>query len=209
MTVDEIMVLADAFRKSGGVEDENALRAAVEQIVRERDEAQQQAGECSAGYDTVCREIQYWNERAERAESEAKFLHQRRGELVIERDRYKAALAEYPEGRDVFLAGALAEVEKLKERAERAEREAAQSKSDALAMAVDMLALQKALADGKEIVGELHAFLWNNIEDDGDDGNIEIKATDVHAESLCALLNECKKWIEQIDAALKPRSPSP
>ena len=37
MTVDEIMALADAFRKSGSVEDENALRAAVEQIVRERD----------------------------------------------------------------------------------------------------------------------------------------------------------------------------
>ena len=33
--VDSIMALADAFRKSGSVEDENALRAAVEQLVRQ------------------------------------------------------------------------------------------------------------------------------------------------------------------------------
>lgn len=49
--------------------------------------------------------------------AEIEFLHKRRGELVIERDHYKAALGQYPEGRDVMLGGALAEVETL--RAER------------------------------------------------------------------------------------------
>lgn len=49
---------------------------------------------------------------------EIAFLHKRRGELVIERDRYKAALGEYPEGRDVFLAAALAEVEAQAQRIE-------------------------------------------------------------------------------------------
>jgi chromosome segregation ATPase len=64
-------------------------------------------------------------ERAEaevaRLTSEVAFLHKRRGEIVIDRDRYKAALGEYPEGRDVMLAGALAQMETERQRAERAE----------------------------------------------------------------------------------------
>jgi len=48
------------------------------------------------------------------ARADAEFLHKRRGELVIERDRYKAALGQYPKGRDVILAAALAEIENLR-----------------------------------------------------------------------------------------------
>jgi len=59
-------------------------------------------------------------ERAEaevaRLKSEVEFLHKRRGEIVIDRDRYRAALGKYPEGRDVMLGGALAEVERSRER---------------------------------------------------------------------------------------------
>jgi chromosome segregation ATPase len=58
--------------------------------------------ECADELDRLQREL------AE-AQREVAFLHVRRGELVIERDRYKAALGEYPEGRDVILAALLAE----------------------------------------------------------------------------------------------------
>lgn len=52
----------------------------------------------------------------EKLDADAAFLHKRRGELVIERDRYKAALGtdKDTKGRDVMLAAMLAEIETLR-----------------------------------------------------------------------------------------------
>lgn len=55
--------------------------------------------------------------------------------------------------------------------------------------------LSKELAECREAAGDLLAFLSANIDSNSDDGNIEIKATQVHADSLCALMNALEKTI--------------
>ena len=57
-----------------------------------------------------------------------------------------------------------------------------------------LLADRKDLAAGKEIVGDLMAFLDANIEQSGN-GHIDITASKSHADSLCALMNGFHDWL--------------
>ena len=108
-------------------------------------------------------------QRAERAEvevarikSEVEFLHKRRGEIVIDRDRYRAALGKYPEGRDVMLGGALAEVERSRKRiaALEAERDALREPTETM-----IVAGVKTLLTGHDSQRHYVAALWRRMFD--------------------------------------------
>ena len=133
---DSIMALADAFRKSGSVEDENALRAAVERLVREnallwanlselqqtwadnkpavayKERVERAERERDAAQKALDVSVQVCDLASERMKNDAKKI----GMMKILRDGHTAAEQ---------LANAEKRVNEWKERAERAEQDAA------------------------------------------------------------------------------------
>ena len=150
--LDALIERCDGLAGDGSRAGSRTMREAAAALVQLRKEVEQLDKNRAVWHSAK----KYEAERANSAEaevarlkSEVEFLHKRRGEIVIDRDRYRAALGKYPEGRDVMLDGALAEVERSRERikALEEERDALQKNCTALVQMFELASSIPSMSD--------------------------------------------------------------